>query len=98
MEHRFTIALLVLALAASAAATRTKLTFDYNWRFKLGDPAGAIPALQTASLDPSFANITGSVCSQLAWSQLGRMGERLESAALPTSPLYPSSPVGIWVY
>lgn len=42
--------------------------------FKLGDPTTASPPLTTASLDPSFTNINGSICTQLAWSQLGRMG------------------------
>ena len=59
------------AAAATAAAERTVVTFDYNWRFHLGDPIGS--KLTTASRDPSFENITGSVCTQLAWSQLGRM-------------------------
>eukprot|EP01047_Picozoa_sp_COSAG01_P117551 COSAG01_NODE_46224_length_402_cov_0.514851_1_plen_78_part_10 len=59
------------AAAAAAAAGRTVVTFDYNWRFHLGDPIGS--KLTTASLDPTFQNISGSVCTQLAWSQLGRM-------------------------
>ena len=68
--------LLVLPLATGApASARTSLTFDYQWKFKLGDPSSAIPALTTASKDPTFTNISsGYSCTQLAWSQLGRMG------------------------
>eukprot|EP01052_Picozoa_sp_SAG31_P056653 SAG31_NODE_16332_length_713_cov_1.037459_1_plen_130_part_01 len=54
---------------------RTELTFDYSWRFKIGEPPAALPPLTSASADPSFSiNLTtalGYSCSSLAWSQLG---------------------------
>jgi hypothetical protein len=69
--------LLLLLHGGSAAATsgRTELSFDYNWRYALGDPPAAQPPLTVAALDESFTAIAnGSACTQLSWSQLGRMG------------------------
>lgn len=60
--------------AHSAAGVRTQMSFDYGWHFKLGDPAGATPELTTASEDPTFEATVNMTCTQLAWSQLGRMG------------------------
>lgn len=77
------------ATAAAAAGTdgRTQLTFDYQWRFKLGDPASAQPALTTAAKDPTFTNISsGYACTQLAWSQLGRMGPSDCTGACSATP------------
>lgn len=75
----FSVVATILLLAGcslhSATAARQSLTFDYGWKFKLGDPEDAQPPLQTASMDPTFTNISsGYSCTQLAWSQLGRMG------------------------
>jgi hypothetical protein len=59
-------------LAVSYASGREEVTFDYGWKHKLGDPATAVPVLTTAASDTTFTNISGSNCTQLAWSQLGR--------------------------
>lgn len=64
-------ALLLLLLAMPlpfCAATRVQVTFDYGWRFQLGDPAGVSPVpLTTAALDPTFVyNVSGMVCTNLA--------------------------------
>ena len=57
------------------SAQRTQLSFDYGWKFKLGDPTEAQPPLTTASEDPTFTiSVDNQTCTQLAWSQLGRMG------------------------
>ena len=77
---RFTMRALLLAAAAvagaaAAASPREQLTFDYGWRFSLGDPAGVSPPLTTASLDPTFTeSVDNQTCSQIAYSALGRMG------------------------
>ena len=67
-----------IGLFVSAGASRTRMSFDYNWKFHLGDPASASPPLQVASLDPSFTpnSTDGQLCHHLAWSQLGRMGPK----------------------
>ena len=65
----------LLLTAALAAASREQLTFDYGWRFSLGDPDSASPKLTTASLDPTFTeSVDNQTCSQLAYTALGRMG------------------------
>ena len=76
----------MLAVANAAPAGRTVASFDYNWKFKLGDPTTAIPALHTASRDPTFSNLTGYTCTQLAWSQLGRMGTADCTGACSATP------------
>jgi hypothetical protein len=79
--------LLLLAAAHPAAAVRQSLTFDYGWKFKLGDPETASPPLQAASMDPTFTNISsGYSCTQLAWSQLGRMAPRDCTGACSATP------------
>ena len=72
----FSVAAVAAAMITIAAASpRTTLTFDYGWRFSLGDPAGVTPALTTASLDPTFTeSVDNQTCSQLAYTALGRMG------------------------
>ena len=64
-------------ISPSADGTgRTQVTFDYSWRFQLGDPIGVTPTpLTTAALDPTFTrNVSGQVCTNLAYTALGRMG------------------------
>ena len=66
--------MILAAMCESTSGMRHSLTFDYGWKFKLGDPEEASPPLQAASIDSSFTNIgSGYTCTQLAWSQLGRM-------------------------
>ena len=69
---------LLAALLSSHGTLRTTVTFDYDWKFKLGDPATASPPLEVASLDSSFTpnSTDGQHCHGLAWSQLGRMGPK----------------------
>jgi hypothetical protein len=75
------------SVLGAAAAGRTQLSFDYQWRFKLGDPASAQPPLTTAATDPTFTNVsTGYACTQLSWSQLGRMGPRDCTGACSATP------------
>ena len=86
---QMTVILAVVAVAGLAAgqAERVAVPFDYGWQFKLGDPATAKPALTTASLDPSFTkNVSGMSCTQLAWSQLGRMGDKDCRGACSATP------------
>jgi hypothetical protein len=79
--------LLLAAAVPSATAVRQSLTFDYGWKYKLGDPESAHPPLQTASMDPTFTNISsGYACTQLAWSQLGRMGPSDCTGACSATP------------
>ena len=53
----------------TSTLTATELTFDYNWRFHLGDPVGVTPTLTAASVDPSFTrNISGTNCSFLVYA------------------------------
>ena len=55
--------------SARVATGATELTFDYNWRFHLGDPAGVTPTLTAASIDPSFTtNISGANCTYLVYA------------------------------
>ena len=85
--------LLAAAHLHSARAARQALTFDYNWKFQLGDPEEAEPPLQTASMDPTFTNISsGYSCTQLAWSQLGRMGPRDCTGACSATPVFSPLP------
>ena len=50
-----------------APRPRTTLTFDYGWKFHLGDPAGVVPELTAAAVDPSFTrNVSDMDCTFLA--------------------------------
>ena len=68
----------LLTLYSTHSTLRTTVTFDYDWKFQLGDPATAQPPLEVASLDSSFTpnSTNGQHCHGLAWSQLGRMGRK----------------------
>ena len=61
---------LVVSCLSNAANGATELTFDYNWRFHIGDPSGVGPVpLTTAAVDPSFTrNISGMNCTFLAYA------------------------------
>lgn len=73
-----TIFLASIGLCVTSQASRTTVTFDYGWKFRLGDPATASPPLQVATLDASFTpnSTDGQHCHHIAWSQLGRMGPK----------------------
>jgi hypothetical protein len=79
--------LTAVAGSVTVHADRIAVPFDYGWQFKLGDPPDALPALTTASLDRSFTkNVSGMSCTQLAWSQLGRMGDNDCRGACSATP------------
>lgn len=79
--------ILLAGVCESTSAMRHSLTFDYGWKFKLGDPETASPPLQAASMDSSFTKIgSGYTCTQLAWSQLGRMTDRDCNGACSATP------------
>ena len=44
----------LLTLHSTHSTLRTTVTFDYDWKFQLGDPATAQPPLEVASLDSFF--------------------------------------------
>jgi hypothetical protein len=59
----------LLSVVWSATTAATQLTFDYNWKFHLGDPPEVQPKLTAASVDPSFTrNISGMNCTNLAYA------------------------------
>jgi hypothetical protein len=59
----------VLFWLGADASARTRLTFDYNWKFHLGDPSDVNPPLTAASIDPSFTkNISGMSCTLMAYA------------------------------
>ena len=61
--------MLPLVCAVVTNAVSTVLTFDYNWKFHLGDPSGVHPALTAAGVDPSFTtNISGLSCTYFAYA------------------------------
>ena len=42
---------------AAEGTPRMRVSFDYGWRFKLGDPPDAVPLLTTAAQDPTFTGV-----------------------------------------
>jgi hypothetical protein len=61
------MAQLPFLITTALSVPREQTTFDYGWRFQLGEPATAVPPLTTASLDPSFTIVTNnSTCSQVS--------------------------------
>ena len=44
-----TIFLVLAGGVTAAAGQRQKVTFDYGWRFKLGDPTTAVPGKSTST-------------------------------------------------
>jgi hypothetical protein len=58
--------MMLLCLGGVVVADRTQLTFDYNWRFKFGEPTTASPPLSTASEDQSFTkDVSNHTCTQV---------------------------------
>jgi hypothetical protein len=61
--------MLLLSRLLFGVDARTVLTFDYNWKFHLGDPAGVQPPLTAASVDSSFTgNVSGMDCTCMAYA------------------------------
>ena len=58
---------------------RTTVTFDYGWKFKLGDRATAVPPLEVASLDSSF--VPNPMASTATASRGRRLGEWAQRTA-----------------
>ena len=74
--------------APSPPPPRQSLPFDYNWQFKRGEPAGAVPPLVSGS-DAGLTfpkDISGMVCNGLSVSAQGTCGNPDCTAACATMP------------
>ena len=54
------VAPLGVLLLAMCTAAATELTFDYSWRFHLGDPQGVHPAVRISRKPPRTRLVTRS--------------------------------------